>query len=117
MRPIAPQRKCVESHRSGAAKAVGGRRRIGDEAVHVGIDPAIGAVEAGALIVAGEQRSAQKIDAALEAPQIAAGARIGEVLGDPVVCLSLQSTIYVPKGPAAHPARFLCGLLIRLLNS
>src|SRR4029077_4907189 len=55
-----------------------GRRRIGDEAGHVGIDFAKGAVEAGALIVAGDQRSAQKIDAELEAPQIAAGARIGE---------------------------------------
>src|SRR5262249_16033739 len=63
---------------SGAGKAVGGRCRIGDEAVYVGIDAAIGAVEAGALKVAGDQRSAQQIDAALEAPQIAAGARIGE---------------------------------------
>jgi hypothetical protein len=33
--------------------------------VHVGIDAAKGAVEAGALIVAGDQRSAQKIDAEL----------------------------------------------------
>jgi hypothetical protein len=41
---------------------VGGRRRIGDEAGHIGIDVAIGAVEAGALDMPGNQRAMQKID-------------------------------------------------------
>ena len=59
---------------------IGGRRRIGDEAVHVGAHVAVSAIETGALIMTGDQRSAQKIDAALEAAHVAAGARIGEGL-------------------------------------
>ena len=73
VRPVAACRPGVEVHRSGVGEDIGGRRRIGGEAVHVGVHVAVSAIEAGALIVTGDQRSAQKIDAALEAPEIAAG--------------------------------------------
>ena len=64
--------------RSGTTKNICRRRRIGDEPIDVDTGVAKGAVEAGALVLAGDQRSAQKIDPALEASQIAVGAWIGE---------------------------------------
>jgi len=78
MRPVAARRPGVEVHRSGVAEDIGGRRRIGDEAVHVGVHVAIGAIKPRALIVTSDQRSPQEIDAALEAAEIAACPRIGE---------------------------------------
>src|SRR5580698_4537914 len=59
---------------------VGGRCRIGDEAVHVGAHVAKGAIEAGAVMASRDYRPMQKVDAALEAAHVAAGARIGEGL-------------------------------------
>ena len=80
MRPVAARRPASEVHRSSAVEDIGRRRRIGDQAIHVGVHVSVSAVEAGAVVVPVDQRSAQKIDAALEAPEIAAGARIGEGL-------------------------------------
>ena len=80
MSPVATHRPGVEVQRSRAVEDIGRRRRIGDQAVHVSVHVAISAIEAGAVIVPAEQRSPQKIDAALEAAEIAAGTRIGEGL-------------------------------------
>jgi hypothetical protein len=62
------------------AKDIGRRRRIGDEPINVVVRNPIGDIEARALVVAGHQRSTQKIDASLEAPEIAVGLRFGEGL-------------------------------------
>ena len=72
-------------------RTIGGRRRVGDQAVHVRVHVAICAIEAGAVVVPGEQRSPQKIDPALEAAEVAAGARIGEGLIVVVECLAEEA--------------------------
>jgi hypothetical protein len=77
MGPVAPHGRGAEVERSGVGEDVGGRRRIGDEAAHVGAQVAIGAIEPCALVMASDQRTAQQVDPALEAAEVAARARVG----------------------------------------
>jgi hypothetical protein len=78
--PVCPSRPGVDVGRSCVGVDIRGRRRIGDEAVDVRAHIAIGAIEAYPFILACDQRAPQKVDAALEAAQIAAGMGISKGL-------------------------------------
>src|SRR5580698_6339065 len=76
MGPIGSPGPGVEAHRSGMRKHVGGRRRIGDEARHVGIYVAVSAIQAHAVVASGDHRPAQEVEADLDAAHVPARAGI-----------------------------------------
>src|SRR5262249_34124933 len=95
MGPVAPERIGIEVQRAGVLQDVTGRRRVGDETIHVDIAVAVGEVDSCGIAVTRDQASAPDINAGLDADHLAAGARVGEGL---VVVVDLLTEQTAPDG-------------------